>query len=398
MICENQFGFRENRTTEQALRKVITQCFDNAKDKYHSCLIMLDIRKAFDTVNHELLLLKLYHYGIRGITYNLIQSHLNNRSQFVNIKNKFSKKLIIKHRVPQGSNLGPLLFLVYINDLPNALSCHTTLFVDDTCLLIQAKDVSTLQKRCNNELSKLQQWMNCNELTLNPNKTRVLLIPSSRQQVISTITLYLNNELIKPIETAKYLGITLDSQLKFDIYISKLLTKILRSIGVMSKIRHYLPKTVLINLYFALIHSRLLYGIAVWCSTYQTLINKLQVLQNKAMKMIEGHDWNSKVSDIYLKHKILTFRNLYLFEVGKLMYRFHNNRQPITFENYFTLISHSNKYKTRGITDVTYRLSLFTTNKLQHSIKFQGSNSLRNQKSTFLKFKQKLKAFLIFRK
>ena len=133
------------------------------------------------------------------------------------MNNKFSKKLIIKHGVPQGSNLGPLLFLIYINDLPNALSCHTTFFADDKCLLIQAKDVSTLQKRCNNELSKVQQWMNCNKLTLNPNKTQVLLIPSSRQQVISTIKLYLINELIKPIETAKYLGITLDSQLKLDI-------------------------------------------------------------------------------------------------------------------------------------------------------------------------------------
>ena len=103
-------------------------------------------------------------------------------------------------------------------------------------------------------------------------------------------------------------------------------------------------------------------------STYQTLINKLHVLQNKAMKMIEGRDWNSKVSDIYLKHKILTVQNLYLFEVGKLMYRFHNNRLPITFENYFTRISRSNKFKTRGITAVTYRLPLFPTNKLQHSI------------------------------
>ena len=265
---------------------------------------MLDILFN-NTVNYELLLSKLYHYGIRSIAYKLIQSYLNNCSQFVNINNKLSKKLIIKHGVPQGSNLGPLLFLIYINDLPNALSCHTTLFADDTCLLIQAKDVSTFQKRSNNELSKIQQWMNCNKLTLNPNKTQALLIPSSRQQVISTIKLHLNNELIKPIEAAKYLGITLDSQLKFDIYISKLLTKISRSIGVMSKIRHYLPKTVLLNLYFALIHSQLLYGIAVWGSTYQTLINKLQVLQNKAMKMIEGRDWNSKVSDINLKHKIL---------------------------------------------------------------------------------------------
>ena len=121
------------------------------------------------------------------------------------------------------------------------------------------------------------------------------------------------------------------------------------------------------------------------------------------MKMIEGRDWNSKVSDIYLKHKILTVQNLYWFEVGKLMYQFHNNRLPISFENYFTLISHSNKYTIHRITAVTYRLPLFTTNKLQHSIKFQGVKfwnriPLEIKKSTFFKFKQKLKAFLIYRK
>ena len=192
--------------------------FDNAKDKYHSCLIMLDIRKAFDTVNHKTFIIKVISSRNTWYSIQLIPSYLNNRSQFVNINNKLSKNLIIKHGVPQGSNLGSLLFLIYINDLPNASSCHTTLFADDTCLLIQAKDVSTLQKRSNSELSKVHQWMNCNKLTLNPNKTQVLLIPSSRHQVISTIKLYLNNELIKPIETAKYLGITLDSQLKFDIY------------------------------------------------------------------------------------------------------------------------------------------------------------------------------------
>ena len=116
-----------------------------------------------------------------------------------------------------------------------------------------------------------------------------------------------------------------------------------------------------------------IYGIAVWGPTYHTLINKSQVLQNKAMKMIKGRGWISKVSDIYFKYKILTVQNLYLFEVGKLMYRFHNNRLPNTFENYFTLISHSNMFKTRGFTAVTYQLPLFPTNKLQHSIKFQGA-------------------------
>ena len=141
----------------------------------------------------------------------------------------------------------------------------------------------------------------------------------------------------------------------------------------MSKICHYLPKTVLLDFYFAFIHLHLFYGIAVWDYTYQNLINKFQILQNKAMKIIEGRDWNSKVSYICLKHKILIVQNLYLFEIGKLMYRFHNNRLPNTFLNYFTVISLSSKYKTHAFTADTNRLPLFLTNKLQHSIKFQGA-------------------------
>ena len=127
-----------------------------------------------------------------------------------------------------------------------------------TCLLIQAKDVSILQKQCNNELSKVQQWMNCNKLTLNPTKTQVLLIPFSRKQLVSTIKLYSNKDLIKLNKTTKYLGLILNSQLKFDNHILKFLTKLLCSIRIMSKICHYLSKTVLLDLYLALIYLHLL--------------------------------------------------------------------------------------------------------------------------------------------
>ena len=124
---------------------------------------MVDLSKAFDTVNHDILLKKLEHYEIRGNANKLLLSYLTDTSQFVCISNHNSKTLPIILGVPQGSILGPKLFLIYVNDLPNAVSCPTTLFADDICLLIQACDPAKLEGICNNELVKVKKWMTANK-------------------------------------------------------------------------------------------------------------------------------------------------------------------------------------------------------------------------------------------
>ena len=147
VLHASQFGFRKNHNTTHATLDLLTEVYDNIENDKVSCLIALDLKKAFDTVNHQILLNKLDHYGIRGLCYNIIHSYLENRTQFVNIQSINSPSQFIRCGVPQGSILGPLLFLVYINDLPNALSCNSRFYADDTCLVLSDSSLDNLQKK-----------------------------------------------------------------------------------------------------------------------------------------------------------------------------------------------------------------------------------------------------------
>ena len=137
---------------------VITATYDNIQNNLFTGLIFVDLKKAFDTVCHKTLLSKLFSYGIRGVALDLLTSYLNSRQQFVSLNQNQSDMIEVKLGIPQGSTLGPLFFLIYINDLPNAVNCVPRLFADDTCLVIQATNLDTLQTKINNELKTLYNW------------------------------------------------------------------------------------------------------------------------------------------------------------------------------------------------------------------------------------------------
>ena len=155
---------------------VVTQSFDNINDKLYTSAIALDIKKAFDSVNHSILLNKLSHYGIRGVCHQLFESYLLNRKQYVCINDVNSPIHEIKSGVPQGSVLGPILFLLYINDLSNALLCKPRLFADDTLLLYSSNNLNKLEALRNNELLLVKLWMDANKLKINTSKSQAIII------------------------------------------------------------------------------------------------------------------------------------------------------------------------------------------------------------------------------
>ena len=165
ILFQQQSGFRKKFTTMFPIIDSVSDCFDNINDKKYSCAIALDIRKAFDSVNHAILLNKLEHYGIRGVCHKLFSSYLENRKQYVCVNNVKSSLQRIKSGVPQGSVLGPILFLLYINDLPNTLSSPPRLFADDT-FLYSSNDIHQLKSLCNGELRQIKQWINANKLEI----------------------------------------------------------------------------------------------------------------------------------------------------------------------------------------------------------------------------------------
>ena len=238
MILDTQFGFQSNRSTNYALIDVITNSFENINKNLYTGLIFLDLTKAFDTVNHEILLLKLDHYGIRGQANDLLRAFLK-RKQFVSINNHESPLLSNDYGVPQGSTLGPLLFILYINDLPSSVNCTPRLFADDTCSLFSAPNPSKSHFDMKKDLNDISEWFTANKLTINPFKPNLLVIPPKLSQPLPNVDLSINKTPLPFCLSAQYLGVTLDTQLNFDKHISSVENKISRAVGIISKLRHY---------------------------------------------------------------------------------------------------------------------------------------------------------------
>ena len=215
----------------------------------------LDIRKAFDSVSHVKLIKKLEHYGIRRVAKSLFESYLHDRKQFVSITNTNSSDKIIEYGVPEGSILGPLLFLAYINDLPSCLQTTPRFFADDTALLITGKTTYDVANLANIELTNVSQWMRANGLLINTTKTEALLITPVVRKTSLLFTLMFNSQTIIRTESANYLGITIDDQLSFKKHIALLENKIARSVGVIAKLSYYLPSVSLVNIFYSLVHS-----------------------------------------------------------------------------------------------------------------------------------------------
>ena len=196
----------------------------------------MDLAKAFDSVSHEILLKKLSKYGIRGNAHKLFESYLSNRSQFVKLDNTCSSIIKVIFGVPQGSILGPLLFLLFINDLPNATNFFIRLFADDTFLCAQNDDIMKLESEVNNELSKVYQWLGSNKLTLNISKSKFMLVTKKKKLDIS---IKIDNEELEQCNTYKYLGVMFDKDLSWKPHIDYISSKIAKACGAIAKTRHF---------------------------------------------------------------------------------------------------------------------------------------------------------------
>ena len=197
ILTPHQYGFIQGRSTDLAIYDLIEKHLNAKILRNTSCTIYLDISKAFDTVPRNILLNKLYHYGIRGLAYDLLKSYLSNRFQYTLINGFMSQLLPIEFGVPQGSILGPLLFLIYINDLP-LVSNNTIikLFADDTSIFVNAKSTSDLKAIASDVLCKVDEWMKMNKLTLNYSKTEFMLCNTSRNQQNDSFSLHIGNHSI----------------------------------------------------------------------------------------------------------------------------------------------------------------------------------------------------------
>lgn len=326
MLTSKQFGFRPNYSTEQALI-TFTDAIKSLIDKGHwAGALFIDFTKAFDTINHNILFSKLESFGISGPALNLLRSYLTNRTQVVQIKDSLSQPTSINRGVPQGSLLGPLLFLLYINDLPDCLSyTNCILYADDTTLFIGDENLSNVTERLNNDLKNISLWCQKNQLHINPTKTNFLIFHSHQKQIGLTPSVSLDNHNIVASKSAVFLGITLDPNLKFNLHAKTITKKMCFGIRVLLRSRFYFPVHILRLLYFAFVHSHISYCISSWGNTYQTHLSRIQHLQNQAIRLISFNTYTAPTYHIYKSLGILQLRRVLLLKLGLVIYRIRSH-------------------------------------------------------------------------
>ena len=226
LINTNQFGFRSNHSTEHVLTSLLETIKKSLDNDEIVCGVFIDLQKAFDTVNHEILPEKLNHYGIRSKENSWFRSFLINRKQYVSINGFFSQTKIVRCGVPQDSTLGPLLFLIYINDLNNALDKSIVQhFADDTSLLFGNKCPSEISCVMKNELQLLTNWLRANKISLNESKTKLLIFRPRRKLSITVRNIKLKQFYINSWKTVTYLGIEIYENLSWNNQIETLSKK-----------------------------------------------------------------------------------------------------------------------------------------------------------------------------
>ena len=310
ILSENQYGFRKKRSTNLAIMELVTKISKAIDDKEYTMGVFLDLSKAFDTVNHNILLYKLEHFGIRGVVLEWFKNYLSNREQIVKYKLTVSNGLTIKCGVPQGSVLGPLLFLIYVNDITKSSQILSfILFADDTNLFFSHKDPETLYKT-------------------------------------------MNQEPINQVNYTKFLGLYIDEELTWKYHINHVTMKVAKMTGIMAKARHFLPLKTLLTLYNTMIYPYLTYCNIIWASTYPTRLKPILRIQKKFIRIITFANYTEKSGPLFKSLKILKIFELNTYLTAVFMYSYNHDKLPAFFDNFFQTNESIHSHNTRSSSKV----------------------------------------------
>ena len=344
ILFDSQYGFRAGHSCEHAILEAQYHIQKALERKQVTALLLLDYSKAFDMVDSSILLRKLEHYGVRGIALSWFRSYLTDREQYVNVNNCNSTLHKLKYGVPQGSILGPILFIIYINDLPQISKlAHHIYFADDANLIISAESCAQLNVMVNEVLNLVLHWAANNGLKLNAGKTKYMLFANKK---IEDIEVYLGDDRLIKSETEKFLGVLIDTKLNWSNHIRNLSTKISRNSGILFKLKGKVPGKILQLIYNSFIQSHLYYCATIWGTRSLNSIQQVFSAQKKGIRAAdtEFHRYRydkdsgstpAHTKAIFNKLGILSLPNLIAKCCLCLMHKVYLNVAPVNILKIF---------------------------------------------------------------
>ena len=356
LFYENQYGFRKNHSTELAAMELVDRISGYMDTGKIPISIFLDLSKAFDTLDSYILLEKLKHYGFGDIPLKWFHSYLLGRSQYVVFNGSQSDVMKLSTGVPQGSVLGPLLFIIYMNDIHVASKCFKAiLYADDTNLIspicsfnthhsLNQDNLGDICSNINAELDLIFEWLNINKLSLNASKTKYMLFHYPQRKVHNlSLELKINSTSIERVSEFNFLGLTLDECLSWKPHVQKISNKISRIIGVLCRLKNYLPKHILRTLYNSLILPHLQYSVLTWGFK----MGRAELLQKRAVRVISCSKYNAHTDPLFKQLNLLKVKDIFDLNALKLFYKLKQNCLPVYVTDMFQDFSREHEHNTR---------------------------------------------------
>ena len=379
LITNNQSAYLRGRSTQTALHTITNDLASGINDNLVNVLCSLDMAKGFDTVSHKILLHKLEHYGFSTISIKWFESYLTNRSQVVKYNGIVSSESPVSIGVKQGSVLGPILFLIYVNDFPSIFDdCHCEMFADDTTLVCRAKSLERAKYILQNNLSLAEEWLFNNQLVVNAKKSSVMAISNKvigKHDLIVT----LNNTTVPVLNEIKLLGLYIDEKMDFKFHIENMCKKISQKVGFSRRISGLLTSDQLCHVYQGIVQPHFDYIITIWGSGFNTYICKLQHLQNRCARIVsKNFNFNIPSMDIVNSLGWMTISKRYKYFIGILMFKCYHSVLSPNLSGSFTLVHELHSHNTRNAISNNFVLPAPRTNGFKRCLLYIGPKIWNN--------------------